>query len=436
MTPESLQAFESWMDDHLEPASSEFGRYWYPLTVPTFGRDEIAAAMNCLVNYQTSMGAMTREFEKQFAQYVGCHDAVMVNSGSSADLLLAYNLVNPSNPRLSAGDEVLVPAVTWPTQIWSPLMAGLKVTLVDVDPATLNVDFDDMRRRLTSKTKCVFAVHLMGNPIDMKLMKEFCDEHELLLIEDCCESLDAKFDDKHVGNFGLGGSFSFFFSHHMTTMEGGMVTCHNEEDADALRVLRAHGWSRGLKTPAAKNQVGLGSTASGPTVVDDRYRFVNWGFNLRPTELQAAFGLEQLKKLDGMNDRRRELANRFATYADSQSWFECFDTPASGVASPFALPMLLKGDAVGSRAELLDYLEQAGVETRPVVTGNFARQPAAKLLGDVDPKDFPGAEWIHEQGFYLGLSPMMDDLKLERLTRTLDEAHAAVVRRTHIRKVA
>ncbi|WDQ18271.1 DegT/DnrJ/EryC1/StrS family aminotransferase [Rhodopirellula sp. P2] len=435
MTPESLQAFELWMDDHLEPASSEFGRYWYPLTVPTFGRDEIAAAMNCLVNYRTSMGELTREFETQFAQYIGCHDAVMVNSGSSADLLLAYNLVNPSNPRLSAGDEVLVPAVTWPTQIWSPLMAGLKVTLVDVDPQTLNVDFDDMRRRLTSKSKCVFAVHLMGNPIDMTRMKQFCEEHDLILIEDCCESLGAKYDDQHVGNFGLGGSFSFFFSHHMTTMEGGMVTCHNEEDADALRVLRAHGWSRGLKTPAGGTPSGSANAAN-PTVVDDRYRFINWGFNLRPTELQAAFGLEQLKKLDGMNDRRRELAGRFATYADSQSWFECFETPAAGQASPFALPMLLKGDAVGSRTELLAHLERAGVETRPVVTGNFARQPAARLLGDVNPKDYPGAEWIHEQGFYLGLSPMMDDLKLERLIRTLDEAYAAVVRPTQIRKVA
>lgn len=432
MNPDSQKAFEAWMDDHLEPAASEFGRYWYPLTVPTFGRDEIAAAMDCLVNYRTSMGALTREFETQFARYIGCHDAVMVNSGSSADLLLAYNLVNPLNPRLEAGDEVLVPAVTWPTQIWSPLMAGLKVTLVDVDPETLNVDFDDMRRRLTPKTKCVFAVHLMGNPIDMKLMKQFCEEHGLLLIEDCCESLGSKYDGNHVGNFGLGGSFSFFFSHHMTTMEGGMVTCHNEEDADALRVLRAHGWSRGVQTPTTGSQSG----SANPSVVDDRYRFINWGFNLRPTELQAAFGLEQLKKLDGMNDRRRELAARFESYAESQSWFGSFETPVAGEASPFALPLLLKGDAVGSRTELLAHLEEAGVETRPVVTGNFARQPAASLLGPVDPSDYPGAEWVHEQGFYLGLSPMMDDLKIERLIRTLDEAYAAVVRPTQVRKVA
>jgi CDP-6-deoxy-D-xylo-4-hexulose-3-dehydrase len=152
--------------------------------------------------------------------------------------------------------------------------------------------------------------------------------------------------------------------------------------------------------------------------------------------LQAAFGLEQLKKLDGMNDRRRELAGRFAAYADSQNWFECFQTPARGQASPFALPMLLKGEAVGSRSELLAHLEKSGVETRPVVTGNFARQPAAGLLGKINPADYPGAEWIHEQGFYLGLSPMTDDLKLERLIRTLDEAYAAVVQPTQIRKAA
>lgn len=415
------------MDDHLEDAPSEFGRYWYPLTVPTYGRDEISAALACLTNYRTSMGALTREFEKQFAEYVGCHDALMVNSGSSADLLLAFHLANPLNPRLHAGDEVLVPAVTWPTQIWSPLMAGLKVTLVDVDPQTLNVDFDDMRRRLTSNTKCVFAVHLMGNPIDMHQMKQFCDEHDLLLIEDCCESLGAKFDGQHVGNFGLGGSFSFFFSHHMTTMEGGMVTCHNEEDADAYRVLRAHGWSRGLQSA---------SQGTAGKAVDERYRFINWGFNVRPTELQAAFGLQQLQKLDAMNERRRELACRFAAYAESQSWFHSFETPDRGESSPFALPLILQGDAAGKRSELLSHLEQAGVETRPVVTGNFARQPAAKLLGDVHAEDYPGAETIHEQGFYVGLSPMMDDLKLERLIRTLDEAHASVVMPTQVRKVA
>lgn len=421
MKNSTRESLDNWLTDHFEqPAVA--GKYFYPLTLPTYGKEEVAAAVACMCDYQTSMGELTRQFEKQFAEYTGAHDAVMVNSGSSADLLLAFNLVNPLNPRLQAGDEVLVPAVTWPTQVWSPMMAGLTVKLVDVDPDTLNIDFDDLRRRITSKTKCVFAVHLMGNPCAMTELTQICDEYGLLLIEDCCESLGSSYDGKHVGNFGLGGTFSFFFSHHMTTMEGGMIICGNEEEAEALRVLRAHGWSR----------------AASPTIsgqeVDSRFRFLNWGFNVRPTELQAAFGIQQLKKLDGMNDRRNELSARFEDYIDSTPYIKRVAVPEKGESCPLALVVQLTGGAAPHRDELVGVLEQAGIETRPVVTGNLARQPAAKLIGDMDPKDYPGAESIHDHGFYLGLNPMFDDVLFERMLTTLDSSLRQVVGTSTVRK--
>ncbi|MCL4107126.1 UNVERIFIED_CONTAM: hypothetical protein GTU68_039118 [Idotea baltica] len=375
-----------------------------------------------MCDYQTSMGAVTRQFEKEFAAWTGAHDAVMVNSGSSADLLLAFNLVNPLNPRLQAGDEVLVPAVTWPTQVWSPMMAGLTVKLVDVDPDTLNIDFDDLRRRITSKTKCIFAVHLMGSPCDMAELNSICDEYDLLLIEDCCESIGASYDGKHVGNFGLGGTFSFFFSHHMTTMEGGMIICGNDEEAEALRVLRAHGWSRAVAPKCTGQEV------------DSRFRFLNWGFNVRPTELQAAFGLQQLKKLDGMNERRNTLAARFDDYIDSTPHIKRMAIPEKGTACPLAQVVQLTGAAASRRDELVGVLESAGIETRPIVTGNIARQPAARLIGPMDPKDYPGAESIHNNGFYLGLNPMFDDVLFERMITTLDQSMNQVLGKTTIRK--
>ncbi|MEE2938704.1 MAG: DegT/DnrJ/EryC1/StrS family aminotransferase [Planctomycetota bacterium] len=423
MNNEAAGHLDRWLDQHLESPQCGTGKYWYPLTAPTFGKEEIAAAMRCMCDYKTSMGELTREFERGFAEYTGAHDAVMVNSGSSADLLLAFHLVNPLHPRLNAGDEVLVPAVTWPTQVWSPLMAGLKVGLVDVDPETLNIDCDDLRRRITSKTKCLFAVHLMGYPCDMTEVKKVCDEYGLLLIEDCCESIGARHAGHHVGNFGIGGTFSFFFSHHMTTMEGGMVICGNDEDAEALRVLRAHGWSRTQRRASAVD-------------VDERFQFINWGFNLRPTELNAAFGIEQLKKLPGLNERRMKLAERFERYIDSTPYLARVKKPENGTACPLATVVQLRGDASKCRSDVLSRLEGSGVETRPVVTGNLARQPAAKLLGDIKPEEYPGAEVIHHQGFYVGLNPMFDDVRFEKMIQMLDDCITQSVRGFHARKVA
>ena len=218
---------------------------------------------------------------------LGCPEAIMVNSGSSADLLIAFALVNPQTKYLNPGDEILVPSVTWPTQLWSLMMAGLKIRFVDTDPYTLNMDLNDLENKIGPNTRAISLVHLMGNPCDMDRVRAICQKHNLILIEDCCEALGAEFKGKSVGTFGLAGSFSFFFSHHITTMEGGMIICRDQSLSDLFRLLRAHGWGRNAKYIKPQSQNGL----------DPRYMFLNWGFNVRPTELQASFGLEQLQKV-------------------------------------------------------------------------------------------------------------------------------------------
>jgi CDP-6-deoxy-D-xylo-4-hexulose-3-dehydrase len=219
-------------------------KYWYPLSLATYGLEEILEAIDSMCSFRTSMWEKTAAFEAEFARHIGCGEAVMVNSGSSADLLLAFSLIDPGNPRLRPKDEVLVPAVTWPTQIWSVLMAGLQPVLVDIDPATLNMDFDKAEEVITERTKAIFLVHLMGNPCDMDRAKALCEKYDLLLLEDACEALGATYRDRRLGAGGWGGSFSFFFSHHITTMEGGMIVCNDPELADRFRALRAHGWVR------------------------------------------------------------------------------------------------------------------------------------------------------------------------------------------------
>ncbi|MCP1615386.1 CDP-6-deoxy-D-xylo-4-hexulose-3-dehydrase [Azospirillum lipoferum] len=387
-------------------------RYFYPLSLATFDVDEIMEAVHSMTSFRTTMWEKTLQFERQFASYVDCNDAVMVNSGSSADLLLSFLLRNPTNPLLEEGDEVLVPAVTWPTHIWSPLMAGLKVRLVDVDPATFNIDLDDLEAKIGPRTRALFLVHLMGNPCQMDRIGALVAKHKLVLLEDCCEALGAAWNGRQVGTFGLGGAYSFFFSHHICTMEGGMISCSSAEVAENLRIMRAHGWMRNANRPAPP--------VADPTL-DPRYTFVNWGFNLRPTELQAGFGLHQLRKLPGFNERREQIARRIFDVIDRSGHLSRPRAHPLAQPSWFCIPLLVAADAPFTRDDLVRYLENKGVETRPVVTGNIARQPAAKLFPDLATGALPGADAIHDRGLYIGLSPLFTDQVIDRLLDCLQE---------------
>lgn len=387
-------------------------RYWYPLSLATYDVDEILAALDSLCSFRTTMWDKTSSFEERFAssQQDG-GEAVMVNSGSSADLLIAFALVNPRCRLLDRGDEVLVPAVTWPTQLWSSLMAGLTIRFVDIDPATLNVDLDDLEAKITSRTRGISLVHLMGNPCDMDRVLEICRRHDLVLFEDCCESLGAKWRGRPVGSFGVAGAFSFFFSHHITTMEGGMITTRDEELADLLRLLRAHGWARNMRRPPTQAAPGI----------DPRYTFLNWGFNVRPTELQAAFGDIQLDRLPGFQQHRQANVEHFQRAFPHGDIVRLMSVAEEGECSWFALPMIVSSDAPFTRDELTAHLEANGVETRPVVAGNLTRHPVAELFAEMQQQELPGADIVHDRGFYLGLHPVDARSTIDRLVEVIDD---------------
>jgi CDP-6-deoxy-D-xylo-4-hexulose-3-dehydrase len=387
-------------------------RYWYPLSMATYGADEILESLDSMCAFRTSMWEKTLDFERRFSTYLGCFDSVMVNSGSSADLLMAYLLTNPRRPHLKAGDEILIPIVTWPTHVWSAMMAGLRVTFVDVDPETCNVDLDDLERKITSRTKAIFLVHLLGNPCDMLKINKIAEAHNLLILEDCCEALGADFNGKKVGTFGLVGSFSFFFSHHITTMEGGMISCNNSATVDELKILRAHGWSRNASRPVTEEL---------EPGIDPRYAFVNWGFNVRPTDINAAFGLHQLKKLTEFNSRRDKIFERFKSHVTGKGMPIRF--PAvheKATPSWLAIPMIVNSNSGEVRKRFCDYLELNGVETRPIVAGNLSRHPVAKLFPELARGEFEGANQVHDNGLYIGLSPMASDALIDRLLEVID----------------
>jgi CDP-6-deoxy-D-xylo-4-hexulose-3-dehydrase len=387
-------------------------RYWYPLSLATYGTEEIVEALDSMCSFRTSMAEKTLKFERQFSNWQGSPDSVMVNSGSSADLLLCLLLTNPLSPLLEPGAEIIIPVVTWPTQIWSAKMAGLNVKLVDVDPQTLNVNLDELENMITTRTKAIFLVHLMGNPCNMDRCLQIANKHGLYILEDCCEALGATWAGKKVGNFGIGSAYSFFFSHHITCMEGGMVVASSTEIAEQLRILRAHGWTRNVDS----DRFDLSSYPE----IDPRYAFVNWGLNVRPTEVQAGFGIRQLERVEEFGRRRSNIAERFNNLLAKSSWLSTPIIHPKAVPSWLALPIMVNANAPFNRSELTNYLENSGIETRPMVAGNLAKHPVAKLFPEFQTKEFPGADQVHSQGFYIGLSPVQSDSNIDRLLETFD----------------
>lgn len=384
--------------------SSKPNQYWYPLAMATYGIDEVLEALDSMCNFRTTMWDKTRQFENDFGSKFG-GEAVMVNSGSSADLIAAFGMHELSGGNLKTGDEVLVPSVTWPTQIWSVIMAGFTPIFVDVNPQTLNIDVNDLRKKVTSKTKAIATVHLMGNTPNMAEVNLICKEYNLEMIEDCCESLGTKWNGQSVGTFGQSGTFSFFFSHHITTMEGGMLITTNPELADRYRLLRAHGWSRNLRNPIDPVE-GL----------DPRYTFVNWGFNVRPTELQAGFGQVQLARVDDFQTHRLNNATLLMKLLEKyQNFFSIMQIEPGASCSWFALPMIVHRNAPFSRDEITNFLEEVGVETRPIVAGNLARHPAVSRFPSLRNQNLPGADLVHERGFYIGIHPVDMEEEIHRI---------------------
>ena len=219
----------------------------YPLASTTWDSEEVRAATRLLESNQLTMGAEVRKFEEDFAQYIGSKYAVMFNSGSSANLGMLAALRYVRNSPVQEGDEVIVPAVSWSTTYYPVNQVGLTLKFVDVNLQTLNIDVNLVEQAIGPKTKAILAVNLLGNPAELNVLRALSEKHNLVLLEDNCESLGAELGGEKTGSFGLAGTYSFFFSHHICTMEGGMVTTNSKDFAETLISMRAHGWTRGLE---------------------------------------------------------------------------------------------------------------------------------------------------------------------------------------------
>jgi CDP-6-deoxy-D-xylo-4-hexulose-3-dehydrase len=391
-----------------------------PLNFPTFDDEEINAAIEVLRSTHVTMGSRCREFEQAFAKFVGVEEAVFVNSGSSANLLAFFALANHAAPQLKdkksfvPGSEVIVPAVSWSTTIWPIVQAGGIPVFVDCDAHTLQMKPDAMRAALNDKTVAVCPVHVLGNTVQIEEVVAFAAENDLWIVEDTCEALGSRYAGKLAGTFGDTGTFSFFFSHHITTVEGGMIVTNNKELAELLRCLRAHGWTRDLKGRQQKE-------ALYPTI-DSDYLFVNTGFNLRPTEINAAFGLIQLRKLSAFNRRRNEIASiwnaRLLPLIEQGIFYPMRPTDRADPAW-FGYPVICRDPR--TRRALRRHLHEYNIESRPIICGNMVRQPALAHIPHRVSGKLDGADTIMECGLLWGLSPAMTDQDLEYISNVIFE---------------
>lgn len=366
----------------------------FPLALSSWGEEEIAAIHKVIESDRYSMGPFVEKFEQDFARYVDAKYCVMVNSGSTSNLIAIASLFFRKNNPLKAGDEVIVPAVSWSTT-YTPLQQyGLKVKFLDIDLDTLNFDLKALEEAVTDKTRLIVAVNLLGNSNDFSEISRITRDKDIILYEDNCESLGAKFDGKMAGTFGLLGGYSTFFSHHMSTMEGGLITTDDEELYHIMLSLRSHGWTRHLPK---ENHV-TGTKSDFP--FDESFKFVLPGYNVRPVEMSGAIGIEQLKKLPKFISERRENAKYFQEVFSNSKYFKI--QKEIGESSWFGFSVILKDDAPFTRKEIIAFLEEAGIECRPVVAGNFTKNDVIKYFDYEIHGELKNSNIIDERAFFVG----------------------------------
>jgi CDP-4-dehydro-6-deoxyglucose reductase, E1 len=373
------------------------GAALYPLALPLFGAEEIAASLGPLLTRRVTMGSRVLEFEAAFADYIGVRHAVMVNSGSSANLLaLACLSAEVREGGLRPGDEVIVPAVGWSTTVAPILQLGYVPVFVDVDPHTLNIQVEALAEAISPRTRAIMPVHLLGNPVDIPAVESFAREHDLFLIEDTCEALGSEIDGRRTGSFGHAGTYSFFFSHHITTVEGGMLVTSDDELANAARSIRAHGWTRDMSD---REEIERANPH-----VDPRFLFAHLGYNLRPMETQAAFGLVQLGRLDAFNESRREAAHALLQGLEGlEGELRFVSEQPGGTSTWFGFSVIARDHE--TRMALARHLGERGIETRPIVSGNLAVQPAFRDRVHRTVGSLPNARELSACGLFIGIHP-------------------------------
>lgn len=414
------------------------GKDWVSYSGPTLDASEYVAAISQLLSGWLIFGENGRKFELEFPQYLGADYGVLTNSGSSANLLMVASLKSKNLFNLPEGSKIITPVVCFATTINPIIQSGYKPLFVDVTLPDLNLDLDAVEKLLEEDTnkeiRAIMFAHVLGNPPDMDRLMSLVEKYNLIFLEDCCDALGSTYDGKKLGSFGHMSTCSFFPAHHMTMGEGGFVATNNCKIRKTIASLRD--WGRACYCNTAKPGSVIEGTACGNrfknwlpgmpnTTYDHRYVFDEIGYNLKPIDLQAAMGIEQLKKLPELDTARRKnfkiLSEIFAPYEQF-----LYMPKATEKADPcwFAYLLTVRPDAPFTRQDIINHLEGAKIQTRSYFAGNALAHPAyhhmAPEYGDLN-KAFPVAGLVTTNSFFLGTFKGLTSEKLDYIKQVVDD---------------
>ncbi|MDF1660503.1 MAG: lipopolysaccharide biosynthesis protein RfbH [Planctomycetota bacterium] len=402
-------------------------------SVPYAGRvydhEDVNHLIDASLDFWLTAGRYARQFESEFSEFVGAKHTLLTNSGSSANLLALSALTSPKlgDRRLRPGDEVLTVASGFPTTVNPILQNNLVPVFVDVDLKTYNVNVNQMRAAIGPKTRAIMLAHTLGNPFNIEAVMELVNEHELWLVEDCCDALGALYKRQHVGTFGHLATASFYPAHHMTMGEGGAVFCSDKRLARIVESFRD--WGRDCWCPPGQdNSCGkrfdwqIGDLPRG---YDHKYIYSHIGYNLKATDMQAAIGVAQMKKLPGfIADRRANFKRLYLGLSEYQDALILPEATEHSNPSWFGFPITIRDKAPFSRAEIVGHLEKSKIATRMLFGGNLLRQPLYKdreyrVVGDLKNSDriMTDMFWI---GVYPGLTEEMVSFILSQFRQFFD----------------
>lgn len=424
---ESVRAFAA---DKLQPQEFVPGETVIPVSGKILGPEDFASLVDASLDGWLTAGRFHTDFERALAKYIGSRSALFVNSGSSANLVALSGLTSPKLGKraLKPGDEVLSVAAGFPTTVNPIIQNGLRPVLVDVELGTYDAMSHMLREAVTNKTKAIMMAHTLGNPFDLDTVRELCEEHGLWLIEDSCDALGSTYDGKRTGSFGDTATLSFYPAHHITTGEGGAVLVKSPLVRKQVESFRD--WGRDCYCETGHDDTchkrfewQLGDLPAG---YDHKYIYSHIGYNLKATDMQAALGLSQLKKVDRFVQARRDNFNYlFAALKDVEGLIMPVATPKSD-PSWFGFPLTIDPAHPANREELLRFLDSRKIGTRLLFAGNLTKQPAYrnvnfKIVGDLTNTDIVMTRtfWV---GTYPGLTNPMLDFIAESITEFMTKA--------------
>lgn len=398
-----------------------------------FDEKEMQAMVGSVLDFWLTLGEKGSQFVSEFSSLMGMKYGLVLNSGSSANLVAVSALCSPNIPcPMKPGDEVITTALAFPTTLNPILQNGLIPVFTDIEEGTYNIDAAKLPRALSDRTRAIMFAHTLGNPAQMDVIMDFARTHDLYVVEDTCDALDSYYDGRRCGTFGDISTYSFYAAHHITMGEGGALLTNNLELY--RQALSIRDWGRACYCPTGEQKQNgacghrFDHTFAGlPNGYDHKYVYNNIGYNLKPLDIQCAMGIEQLKKLTQFSEKRKHNFNML--YDGIQKYEEYFILPrALPKAEPswFSLPLTVRSDRAFSRMQLVQYLEDHKIETRALFTGNILKHPAYRNIRYRVSGELVETEKVLQGTFFIGVYPGLTDEMLVYVTGMIDQFMAAL----------